>query len=39
MLGAGKKNNDNTFSGVLMGLIGKNEFNTKTGIYGYGNGV
>lgn len=43
MLGAGKKNNDNTFSGVLIGDVatgtGNNNFNTKTGIYGFDKGV
>ncbi len=38
MLGAGVKNSDNTFSGVLLGKVGT-DYSAKTGIYGYGNGV
>lgn len=38
MLGAGVKNNDNTFSGVLLGKVGT-DYTAKTGIYGYGKGV
>lgn len=38
MLGAGKKNDDNTFSGVLLGQVGK-DYGAETGIYGYGEGV
>lgn len=38
MLGAGIKNDDNTFSGVLLGQVGK-DYDAKTGIYGYGEGV
>lgn len=41
MLGAGRKNNDNTFNGVLLGdvresAIGKNQ---RTGVYGFDKGV
>jgi hypothetical protein len=43
MLGAGRKNSNNTFSGVLIGDIVKStdlsSANSKTGVYGYGNGV
>jgi len=38
MLGAGVKNSDNLFSGVLLGKIGT-DYSAKTGIYGYGEGV
>ena len=41
MLGAGKKNNDNTFSGVLMGEVG-NQLGTSSegiGLYGYDHGA
>lgn len=38
MIGAGIKNSNNTFSGVLLGKVGTN-YSAKTGIYGYGNGV
>ena len=43
MLGAGRKNEDNTFSGVLIGDIqrgtGLNEASTLTGVYGLHEGV
>ena len=43
MLGAGRKNNDNSFSGVLIGDIQKgtqlDEANTLTGVYGLQKGV
>lgn len=43
MLGAGRKNEDNSFSGVLIGDIKRgtdnNEANTLTGVYGLQNGV
>lgn len=38
MIGAGKKNSNNTFSGVLMGNISK-AGETGTGLYGYDEGV
>ena len=42
MIGAGKKNSDNTFSGVLLGDVktgtGNNSV-TKTGVYGFDHGV
>jgi len=38
MIGAGVKNSNNTFSGVLLGKVGT-DYSAKTGIYGYGNGV
>lgn len=38
MIGAGIKNDDNTFSGVLLGQVGK-DYDAKTGIYGYGEGI
>lgn len=38
MLGAGKKDNQNRFSGVLLGDVG-NLTHHQTGIYGYGKGV
>lgn len=40
MIGAGKKNNKNQFSGVLMGDIKKSDEQiTLTGLYGYQNGI
>ncbi len=40
MIGAGKKNNDNQFSGVLMGDVKKaNNDIALTGLYGYQNGI
>lgn len=40
MLGAGKKNSDNSFSGVLMGDVTRAEDKrTLTGVYGYDNGI
>ena len=43
MLGAGRKNDDNTFSGVLIGDISagteNNEASTQTGVYGLHEGV
>jgi hypothetical protein len=45
MLGAGKKGNNNTFSGVLMGDIGKGTGNEDqsiascTGVYGLSDGI
>ena len=38
MLGAGIKNSDNSFSGVLLGKIGTLEKN-ETGLYGFGHGL
>lgn len=38
MIGAGKKDSNNRFSGVLLGDIGSSTTH-KTGIYGYGEGV
>lgn len=38
MVGAGKKNNENKFSGVLMGEV-KTEGNTLYGLYGYDKGI
>lgn len=42
MMGAGKKNNDNTFSGVLMGEVaaktGDNAVNAETGLFGFNHG-
>lgn len=39
MLGAGVKNSDNTFSGVLVGQVGKADSSaSKTGVYGYDHG-
>lgn len=38
IIGAGSKNNDNSFTGVIMGDIGKNIDNAKTGLYGYNAG-
>ena len=34
-LGVGEKDNNNTFTGMLMGAIGKNAQNTTYGLYGY----
>lgn len=39
MLGAGKKEDDNSFTGVLMGDVGKKGGTTTTGLYGYHQGV
>ena len=40
MIGAGKKNNDNQFSGVLMGDVKKADNDISlTGLYGYQNGI
>ena len=43
MIGAGRKNANNTFSGVLVGDIqagtGKEQTETHTGVYGFGEGV
>ena len=38
IIGAGSKNNDNSFTGVIMGDIGKDINNAKTGLYGYNAG-
>lgn len=38
MLGAGKKNQQNQFTGVLIGDIGKDVQSAKTGIYGFKDG-
>lgn len=38
IIGAGSKNNDNSFTGVIMGDIGKDIDNAKTGLYGYNAG-
>jgi hypothetical protein len=39
MMGAGVKNSDNTFSGVLMGEVGtKLDSNLQIGLYGYNHG-
>ena len=42
MMGAGKKNNDNTFSGVLMGEVAAktqdNSVNAETGVFGFNHG-
>lgn len=38
MLGAGVKDSENRFSGVLLGKVGT-DYSAKTGIYGYGEGV
>lgn len=37
-IGAGKKNDDNTFTGMLMGEV-KGGLKNKTGLLGYGNGI
>jgi len=40
MIGAGKKNTNNQFSGVLMGDVKKaNNDISLTGLYGYQNGI
>lgn len=43
MIGAGHKNSDNTFSGVLMGDVqqgtDKDDFESKTGVYGFDHGI
>jgi hypothetical protein len=39
MIGAGKKNSDNTFSGFLIGNLNSAMNSYKTGIYGYNNGI
>ena len=39
MIGAGRKNEDNTFSGVLMGDVGEKGGTTGTGLYGYHQGA
>jgi hypothetical protein len=42
MLGAGRKNDDNTFSGVLIGDVkktGLNDASAQTGVYGYDHGI
>jgi hypothetical protein len=39
MMGAGVKNDDNSFSGVLMGQIGKAFNNDNIGLYGYDHGA
>lgn len=41
MLGAGRKNNDNTFNGVLLGDVGESAIgkNQRTGVYGFDKGV
>lgn len=38
LVGAGVKNNNNTFTGVLMGAVGKEIGSAKTGIYGMSEG-
>ena len=39
ILGAGTKNNENKFSGILMGSIGYEEASQETGLFGYDKGV
>ena len=39
MVGAGKKNPNNTFSGVLMGQLSKTRNTSEIGLYGYDEGV
>ena len=39
MVGAGIKNSDNTFTGVLMGEIGTDNSNKLYGLYGYDKGI
>ena len=38
IIGAGSKNSDNSFTGVIMGDIGKDVNSAKTGLYGYNAG-
>lgn len=38
IIGAGSKNSDNSFTGVIMGDIGKDINSAKTGLYGYNAG-
>ena len=38
LIGAGVKNEDNSFSGILMGAVGKQAAAATTGIYGLSNG-
>lgn len=38
-VGAGKKENDNSFTGVLMGTVKEYNKNEETGLFGYGKGV
>ena len=39
LIGAGVKNEDNSFSGILMGAVGKQAAAATTGIYGLSNGA
>jgi hypothetical protein len=37
LMGAGKKNDDNTFTGVIMGVANNFSLGPRTGLYGYQN--
>lgn len=39
MIGSGRKDSNNTFSGILMGEIGINEKNKEVGLYGISKGI